>query len=144
MYTDNEYQSKDLDFVTAERRTKLAETLAPLGFTLANDRRHFAHPNTLLYLEFPPAPLEFGSLVVQHNEIPRLDTPWGPLRVITPTLCVMDRLCAYWAWRDRQSWDQAVMVCAHSDVNYDELANYAKAEGADPSDIHELRQAAGR
>lgn len=56
----------------------------------------------------------------------------------------MDRLCAYWAWGDRQSWDQAVKVCAHSDVNYDELVSYAMAEGADPNDIDELRQAAGR
>jgi len=145
LYTDNEYQSKDLDFVTAERRTKLSEALAPLGFKLASDRRHFENPNTSFYLEFPPAPLAFGSKMVEHNDIPRLDTPWGPLRVLTPTLCVMDRLIAYWAWGDRQSWDQATMVCTHSDgVDYDELVNYAKAEGADPNDIDELRRAARR
>ena len=145
IYTDNRYQSKDLDFVTSERRSKLAEALAPLGFTLASDRRHFKHCESNFYLEFPPGPLEFGSKVVQHKDIPRLDTPWGPLRVITPTLCVMDRLIAYWAWGDRQSWDQAVMVCRHSDnVDYDELVNYASIEGEDPSDIDELRRAASR
>lgn len=38
IYTHNEYQSNDLDFVTAERRERLANVLAPLGFTLASDR----------------------------------------------------------------------------------------------------------
>ena len=101
--------------------------------------------DTTFYLEFPPAPLAFGSKVVQHDDVPRLNTPWGPLRVLTPTLCVMDRLIAYWAWGDRQSRDQAIMVCKHSNgVDYDELVSFAKAEGADPKDIDELRRAAGR
>lgn len=144
MYTDNEYKSKDLDFVTAERRDGLAAALEPLEFTLASDRRHFTHPDTDLFLEFPAAPLEFGSRVVQHDDIPRMDTPWGPLRVITPTLCVMDRLAAYWHWNDRQSWDQAIMVARHRDVDFDELVAYAKDEGADPNDIDKLHKRAGR
>ncbi len=45
MYTGNECQSKDLDFVTSKRRDRLAEALAPLGFTLASDRRRFEHSN---------------------------------------------------------------------------------------------------
>lgn len=143
MYTENRYQSKDLDFVTSERREKLANALAPLGFKLARDQRHFEHPDTSFYLEFPPGPLEFGSRVLTHEDIPRLDTPWGALRVITPTLCVMDRLIAYWAWGDRQSWDQAVMVCkCSSDVDYDELVSFAEAEGERTSDIESLRLAA--
>jgi hypothetical protein len=144
IYSDNEYQSKDLDFVTAERRDRLSATLAPLGFTLASDRRHFTHPGTDLFLEFPAAPLEFGSRMVQHDDIPKLGTPWGPLRVITPTLCVMDRLAAYWHWNDRQSWDQAVMVASHREIDYEELLAYAKDEGADPRDIDKLRMQAGR
>lgn len=138
VYTDNEYQSLDLDFVTAERRNRLSAVLAPLGFTLASDLRHYTHPNTDFYLEFPPAPLAFGSRVVQHDEIPKLDTQWGPLRIVTPTLCVMDRLAAYWHWNDRQSWDQAVMVVRHAKVDIAELKAYAEEEGADPGDIRKL------
>ncbi len=144
MYTDNEYKSEDLDFVTAERRDRLSAALEPLGFTLASDRRHFTHPGTGLFLEFPPAPLEFGSRVVQHDDIPRMNTPWGPLRVISPTLCVMDRLAAYWHWNDRQSWDQAVLVARHQDVDYAELVAYATDENADPHDIDKLREQARR
>lgn len=138
VYSNNEYQSLDLDFVTAERRARLSDALAPLGFTLASDLRHYTHPDTDFYLEFPAAPLEFGSRVVQHDDIPKMDTPWGPLRIITPTLCVMDRLAAYWHWNDRQSWDQAVMVVIHSDVDVDDLLAYAEEEGADAGDIRKL------
>lgn len=142
IYSDNQYKSNDLDFVTVERREQLSSALAPLGFCLANDRRHFTHPDTDLFLEFPAAPLEFGSRMVQHDDIPKLDTPWGPLRVITPTLCVMDRLAAFWHWNDRQSWDQAVLVASHRVVDYDELLAYAEDEGADARDIEKLREQA--
>lgn len=144
IYTRNAYQSKDLDFVTAERKNKLTEALAPLGFSVAPDQRHFQHPETDLFVEFPPGPLEFGSTVVQHADIPSLNTQWGALRIVTPTLCVMDRLMAFWAWGDRQSWDQAVMVCASGfEIDFARLESYAVAEAADPSDIARLRQEAG-
>jgi hypothetical protein len=144
VYTHNRYQSSDLDFVTAARRDALRAALRPLGFIPATDLRHFTHPGTALFLEFPAGPLEFGDRVVHHDEIPRLETPWGPLRVITPTQCVMDRLAAYRHWRDRQSWDQAVMVAARQTIEYDELVAYAESEGADSSDISRLREQAGQ
>ncbi len=144
IYSENRYQSKDLDFVTAERAKRLSEALAPLGFALASDKRHFEHPETDLYLEFPPAPLGFGGRVVPHEDIPLLQTPWGPLRVITPTQCVMDRLAAYWHWNDRQSWDQAVMVATHCDVDFADLVKFAREEKADPKDIDKLRRQSGR
>ncbi len=144
VYTDNEYQSSDLDFVTAASRDRLSAALAPLGFALARGRRHFTHPDTDLFLEFPAGPPQFGDRVVPHDEIPVLETRWGPLRVITPTQCVMDRLAAFWHWSDRQSWDQAVLVARHRDVDYESLAEYAHEEGADPRDIDRLRRKAGR
>ena len=144
VYTHNRYQSSDLDFVTSARRDALGAALRPLGFIPASDLRRVTHPGTALFLEFPAGPLEFGDRVVHHDEIPRLETPWGPLRVIMPTQCVMDRLAAYWHWRDRQSWDQAVMVAAHQTVDYEELLAYAASEGTDSSDISRLREQAGR
>jgi hypothetical protein len=56
----------------------------------------------------------------------------------------MDRLAAYRHWRDRQSWDQAVMVAARQTIEYDELVAYAESEGADSSDISRLREQAGQ
>ena len=143
IHSENEYKSLDLDFATAAMRDSLTAALEPLGFQLAKDKRHFVHPNTEYFVEFPPSPLEFGNRTVQHTDIPRLETGWGPLRVITPTLCVMDRLSAYWHWSDRQSWDQALLVARHSEVDFDDLERFAQEEGADPRDIEKLRSTAG-
>jgi hypothetical protein len=142
LYTHNRYRSNDLDFVTTARRDTLAAALLPLGFALASDGRHFGHPTTALFLEFPSGPLEFGRRVVHHDDVPRLLTPWGPLRVITPTQCVMDRLAAFWHWHDRQSWDQAVLVASQQAIDYEELIAQAESEGADPRDIARLRDQA--
>ena len=143
-YTENLYESEDLDFVTSERRETLSAALKPVGFTLSSDRRHFVHPDTAIILEFPAEPLQFGDRTVQHENIPRLETLWGPLRVTTPTLCVMDRLAAYWHWSDRQAWDQAVMVASRRDVDYEELVAFAIEEGAKPKEIEKLRKLAGQ
>lgn len=144
VHTANAYESADLDFVTSAGRAELEALLAPLGFTLGADRRHFVHPDTRLFLEFPAAPLEFGSKRVAHEDVPRLETRWGPLRVTTPTLCVMDRLAAWWHWHDRQSWDQAVLVAATGEVDYDELRAFARAEKADEADVDRLRDQAAQ
>ena len=143
IYTENLYESRDLDFVTSERRDRLAEVLALLGFSLASDKRHFAHPATDLFLEFPGAPLAFGHRVVEHDEIPKMETQWGELRIVTPTLCVMDRLAAFWHWSDRQCWDQAVKVAERHAIDFDVLHEFAKEEGANPRDIERLRERAG-
>jgi hypothetical protein len=51
----------------------------------------------------------------------------------------MDRLAAYWHWNDRQSWDQAVMVARHTEIDFEDLLDYAKEEGTNPDDIEKLR-----
>ena len=38
IYTENRYQSNDLDFVTSERVVDLIAALAPLGFLQGSDR----------------------------------------------------------------------------------------------------------
>lgn len=81
-------------------------------------------------------------ITVQPDDIPKMHTAWGPLRVITPTFCVMDRLAAFWHWQDRQSWDQAVMVARHHPLDYEDLALFAQQEAANPADIDRLRRLA--
>ena len=139
VHTANAHESAGLDFVTSAGRAALEPVLAPLGFRLGADRRHFVHPDTHLFLEFPAAPLEFGYTRIQHEDVPLAETPWGPLRVTTPTLCVMDRLAAWWHWQDRQCRDQAVLVVARGKVDFDELARFARSEGASAAEIERLR-----
>lgn len=142
IYTRNAYQSHDLDFVCSEGQRVLARVLAPLGFRRSTNLRHFEHADTDFVLEFPPAPLQFGDQIVSPEAVPDLQTPWGPLRVITPTQCVMDRLAAFWHWQDRQAWDQAVLVARHQAVDFRELENFARREAGETDAIHRLRTAA--
>ena len=65
------------------------------------------------------------------------------MRVVTATLCVMDRLASFWHWNDRQCWDQAVMVVRRADVDRSELLSFAKQESADVTDIDQLYEQAG-
>ena len=144
IYSEGMYVSNDLDFVTSTNREQLSAVLAPLAFTLQEDGRHFVSKNTDLFLEFPAGPLAFGDRQVEHDDIPLLETEWGPLRIITPTQCIMDRLIAFWHWNDRQSWEQALMVARNHDVDVQYLRAFAVEEGADPEDIDRLISRAGR
>lgn len=67
-----------------------------------------------------------------------------PLRIITPTLSVIDRLAAYWYHHDGQCWDQAVMVAKNQEVDWDAVYNWARNEGQDPAEIDRLRAKAGK
>jgi hypothetical protein len=106
IYSDNRYQSHDLDFVTLAAPARLQPVVASLGFVQTESRRLYAHPQTEWLLEFPSGPLGFGQTIVDGSQLETLPTPWGSLRVITPTLCVMDRLAAFCHWGDRQCWEQ--------------------------------------
>ena len=51
-YSDNEYMTTDLDFITIERNKTIAPVVAKLGFTL--EGKDFHHPKSRYFLEFPP------------------------------------------------------------------------------------------
>ena len=129
LYSDNEYQSRDLDFITNAAGDAIAKAVAPLGFTRVPGARQFEHPETDFYLEFPPGPLAFGETVVSDHDATTVETEFGPLRIVTPTQSVMDRLSAYVHWNDNQSLDQAVMVARTQPIDWAELREWARREG---------------
>lgn len=146
IYSANEYQSKDLDFVTAAQLSTLKPVLEELGFVHTGVPRlsQFVHPDVDWFVEFPPTPIAFGHLYVRHEDCALLETSAGTLRLITPTQSVMDRLAAAIAWNDPQSWDQAVMVAAHQPVDWISLESWFKAEGAPEREFRRFRRAVAR
>lgn len=140
IYSENRYQSKDLDFVSFEQLKAIGSALAPLGFTRKQNARQFEHPNTSWYVEFPPGPLAFGDRVIDDDSIPLFETQYGPLRIVTPTQIIMDRMAAYSHWQDNQSYDQAKLVAGRQDVDWVELYKWAKSEGIDQLEIEQLKQ----
>jgi len=133
IYTDNQYESFDLDFVTAALVNELKMTLEPLGFQHTGRPRLsvFEHPHSRWYLEFPPAPLSFGGTYVDPSDCKLIDTRSGSLRIITPTHSIMDRLIAAAAWNEPQSLEQAVLVAESqaSKVNWSAIDVWVGREG---------------
>jgi hypothetical protein len=128
IYTNNAYESSDLDFISPEDTSRIAEVIAPLGFE--REGRMFSHPRTALFVEFPAGPLAIGEELIRATEVGERRTAAGTIRLLTPTQCVMDRLAAYFHWNDLQSLDQAVMVAASQKVSLSKLDAWAKREGA--------------
>lgn len=143
IYSNNEYQSKDLDFVTAALVTDLAPVLEVLGFEHTGIPRmsQFSHPLIEWFVEFPPTPLTFGHLYVTHEECAVIDLPAGQLRIVTPTQSVMDRLAGAIAWKDAQSREQAVLVAANQDIDWDELQTWFVNEGESEGEFDRFRAA---
>jgi hypothetical protein len=133
LYTNNRYMSEDLDFVTSALARELSGALAPLGFVHSGRPRMsvFTHPSTRWYLEFPPAPISFGSRYIDPEQCALMPTPIGNVRLITPTHSVMDRLIAAAVWQEPQSMQQAVMVAeAQADkIDWPFLKQWVLEEG---------------
>lgn len=138
VYTDNAYQSADLDFVSFEQLKNIEKALKPLGFYRVPGARQFEHAATSWYVEFPPGPLAFGDTTVPEDQARVLETAYGPLRIVTPTQAVMDRLAAYVFWGDNPSLDQAAMVAARQEIDWTLLTEWVASEGIEPAVISKL------
>ena len=143
IYTENAYQSRDLDFVTAALIEDLIPALALLGFQHTGKTRlsQFEHPLIEWYLEFPASPLSFGDLYVDHKDCAVIDLAVGQLRIITPTQSVMDRLAAAFAWKDPQSREQAILVATSQVVDWDALKMWFTNEGESDAELERFRNA---
>lgn len=132
IYSENRYQSEDLDFVTTALLEELKPVLEPLGFVHTGSPRLsvFEHPDTHWYLEFPPAPLSFGGTYVDASDCELLPTPVGNIRIISATHSVMDRLAAAASWQDAPSLDQALLVATHQGekIDWKEIDNWVLTE----------------
>jgi len=142
IYSNNAYESADLDYVTSERNKTLQGIIEKLGFEQSASSRLFEHPKIDWYVEFPPGPLGFGDTYVDAEKLPMLNTEYGPLRIITPTLSILDRLAAFWYHKDRQTWDQAIEVAKRQKIDWSYVYAWAQTERQDRSDIDRLRKLA--
>ena len=51
--------------------------------------------------------------------------------MITATQCVMDRLAAFYFWKDRQALEQAIAVARAHPIDLDAVSRWSQAEGQD-------------
>jgi hypothetical protein len=126
IYTENKYQSYDLDFIEniSTRRNTLGLILKEIGFSEEN--RYFTHPDTVYFIEFPPGPLSVGDEPVKDIVTKEFST--GELRLISPTDCAKDRLAAYYHWNDKQCLEQTVWIAQNHRIDLDEILRWSKHE----------------
>jgi len=143
IYTNNEYQSRDLDFVTAALVGDISPVLVELGFIHTGVPRmsQFSHSLIDWYVEFPPAPISFGHLYVTHEQCATIELPVGTLRIVTPTQSVMDRLAAAIAWNDAQSREQAILVAVNQEIDWEKLRKWFANEGETDEEFERFRTA---
>lgn len=126
IHSKDQYVSFDLDFIEGSApRKKLREALAEIGFV--EEARYFKHPDTNFFLEFPPGPLSVGREPVK--EVITLEFSTGPLKIISPTDCVKDRLAGFYHWQDKQCLEQAILVAGTQEIDLEEIARWSKVEG---------------
>jgi hypothetical protein len=127
IYTSGKYVSRDLDLVNrySARRSTIKAAMQELGFHEVG--RHFQHPDSEFFVEFPPGPLSFGEEFV--TSIDELKTETGVLRIISPTDCVKDRLAWYYHYGDRQCLTQAILVSSNHRVDIDAIRRWSEGEG---------------
>jgi hypothetical protein len=134
IYSRSKYVSWDLDLINpySAKRRMLRQAMQELGFH--EEGRHFEHPDTQFFVEFPPGPLAVGVEPVRQIDEIKFST--GMLRIISPTDCVKDRLAAYYHWDDLQCLEQAVLVAQANKIDLAEIQRWSAGEGKLEEFIH--------
>ncbi len=126
IYSMNEYQSYDLDFIAHADQRKIRQAMEELGFK-REKTRHFKHPKTEFFVEFPGPPLAIGEKPI--TSWAKRKSKFGTLALLTPSQCVMDRLAAFYHWDDHESLEQALMVAQRQKIDLPEIENWSADEG---------------
>lgn len=125
IYSENKYQSMDVDFATYDELKPIEKILNEYGFKRLG--RCFSHDKCPYLIDFVNPPITVGNEAVRKFDT--LKTESGALQLLSPTDCVKDRLASFFHWNDRQALDQAVLVAKEHPIDLKNLKNWAKAEG---------------
>lgn len=129
IYTENAYESYDLDFIALGFSKKVDVAMQEMGFR--KEGRYWVHPDSRYWVDFPPGPVQVGDTTV--TQFAARATRFGKLRLLAPTECVMDRLAGYYHWHDPQSLRQAVLVAKSQEVDLHRIEDWSRREGAEAS-----------
>jgi hypothetical protein len=124
IYSNNEYESYDLDFIPIGLARRVDRAMESIGFF--KQGRHWRHPRNAFYVEFPAGPVAIGEEVI--HDFAERQNPEGVLRLLHPTECVMDRLTWYFHNADRQCLEQALQVARHQSINLARIERWARKE----------------
>ena len=127
IYTHSNYSSYDLDFIAnpSIKSEQVKNAMIEAGFEKTKDR-YFKHPDNDYYVEFPTGPVSLGN--EEPKEHSELKTHVGTLKLLTPTNCVKDRLCAYLYHNGEECFSQAIAVAHKNEIDKENLLKWAAKE----------------
>lgn len=125
IYSQNRYQSYDLDFVVYEDMKKVKQALKEIGFSEKN--RYFFHADCKWVVEFVSSPVAVGKEIVRDFQFVRVAT--GTIQMLRPEDSIKDRLGSYFHWNDRQGLVQAIDIGKECKVDLEEVKKWAQEEG---------------
>ena len=126
IYTNEKHRSHDLDFISPYSHDLISAALGKVGFVRSG--RYFTHPGTQFYVEFPSGPPAIGNQAPVEPE-GRLKVGDTVISLYSPTQCVMDRLAAWYHWRDRKSLIHAVWVAQRHPIQIAKVKKWSIQEG---------------
>ena len=125
IYSENRYQSYDLDFVTYEDMKKVRQALEGLGFFQKN--KYFHHEQCPWVVEFVSPPVAVGNEPIR--QFAHVKTCLGTITCLSPIDSVRDRLASFYHWNDRQSLEQALNICLEHVVDLEKVKQWSVREG---------------
>lgn len=124
IYSENRYQSYDLDYVTYEDMKKVKKALEEIGFI--QKEKYFRHKDCQWFVEFVSPPVTIGNEpIFQFNNV---KTAFGTIKMLKPIDSVKDRLASFYHWNDRQGLEQALNICLEQKMDLKELERWSVNE----------------
>lgn len=119
---------KTLDFIVRDfTNDEVAETMAGVGF-LDSGHRTFSNKYCPYEVLLTTHPVVVGDDVVSDVKVMR--TAKGPLKLLTPTDCVRQRLSMFYRWNDREALDDALKVARKHEIDMDLVRRWSDWEWA--------------
>lgn len=125
IYSEGKYVSKDADFLSETDHQSIKQVMLDLGFK--NLGKDFYHADCQFTVEFPGYELVIGDEPMKAEG--KIKSGNFTLKLLSPTQCVMDRLAAFYHWKDRQSLQQALMVARAHPVKLKAVEAWSAKEG---------------
>lgn len=127
VYTENKYQSYDLDFIAAADQEKIKLAMASIGFSKIG--KDFVNPKTKFTVEFPTGPLAVGDEYLGEQD--EITIRGKKLKLLSPTNSIKDRLAGYFYYNDNQNLRQAIQIFTAVGGKLSEIERWAKNEKQD-------------
>lgn len=137
IYTDNKYESGDLDFISPNEHRDILEVMSKIEFIpKPKGNKNLSHPHCPITVEFPGRTVIIGGTPEKVTHEVQINNV--KVRMLSPTQSVMDRLAAYIAWQDIQGLDQAEWISERHPVDFEKIKRWAKAEGANDEQMKSI------